>query len=303
LLALAVPAAAECPGITLQTVNGSDSQPRILVGLPDGDRRFILDTGAPMSTLRESVVEALHLPHLPMPLDVASGVTGRPFQERTLVAHLDLGGIGIDNVGFLIEPRSHAEDPERAGLIGADLFARFDLDLELGVGRIRLLAPGSCRPSGMVPVEVQVQPSRHVLVPFVLDGVRVTGLLDSGASRSILLFDAAHRMFGLDPSGPGIRQIGEVTGADGGRMPAYAHGFGALVLGPATLDRPDILLVGDETRREHRPLTGADGSLPPTTAETGLPDFILGMSSLRRLHLIMSYRDRVLYVAPAEGPK
>jgi predicted aspartyl protease len=297
LLEIGTAASAECEGTTIASTRGADGLPRVTARLLDRDFPFVLDTGAPVSAIRESVVEILQLPHRPIRLDAVSGVTGRPFQERVVVPHVQLGATVVDDVSFLIEPRSHASDDGPVGLIGADLFARFDLELDLAADRIRLLAPGSCRPPEMTAVPATILPSRHIVLDVVLDGQRLSGLLDTGATRSLLKLDAAHRLFGLDPGSPTVRQIGEILGADGGRMPAYGHPFAALGLGGTILDRPDILLFADQTQREHKPLATAEGN--PVEAEAGLPDLVLGLPVLRRLHLIVAYRDRLLYVAPA----
>ena len=293
LLALAGPARPDCAGIVLPLMDGADGQPRIAVGLPDGARRFVLDTGAPVSVLRESVVAELGLAHQPINLDAVAGATGRAFQERVVVPQVVLGGAVFDDVGFLIQPRSHAANADMAGLIGADLFARYDLELDYARHRIVLLPQGACRPPGMAALTVEIRRSRHVLVPLVADGQRIAGLLDTGAAESLMKMDAAHRFFGVDPAEAQRLPAGLVAGADGGQMPAYLYGLRTLALGPVTLDRPHLLLITDQTRERHPLVAGAPD------AETGLPDFVLGMSALRRLHLIVAYGEGRLYVAEA----
>ncbi|HLY55332.1 MAG TPA: retropepsin-like aspartic protease, partial [Stellaceae bacterium] len=145
-------AAAICPGdpdILLQTTDGADGQARIVVGIGGVSRSFILDTGAPLSVLRESVVDELGLQHVPIPLDAISGATGRPFQEGVIVPLVEFGSAQRKDVGFLIEPRSHAANGKQAGLIGANLFGPDDLELDFAHHRIALRAPGSCRPDTM----------------------------------------------------------------------------------------------------------------------------------------------------------
>lgn len=297
-LVLAAPAGAGCtgpPAAMLATTDGADGQARIAVGLPDRARPFVLDTGAPVSALRESIAAELGLPHQPIALDQISGATGRPFQERVTVPAVTLGGLTLHDVPFLILPRSHAADATMAGLIGADLFAAYDLELDFARHRLAFWPAGSCRPPDMASLPIEVGRSEHVTVPLALDGAAMDGLIDTGAAQSLLRLDAAHRLFGLDAPSGRTPQIGEVLGADGGRIPAYGYPFATLTLGAVRLAHPVILLIPDETRRVHHPLVGADGQLH--IPEDGLPDFILGMPALRQLHLIIAYRERRLYVA------
>ncbi len=292
-------AAADCPAVAvLTTTDGADGQPRITVAIDGGDRLFVLDTGAPAGVLRESVAEELGLARKPIPLNAVTGVGGRPFEEQTVVPKVGLGGLTLTDVAFLIQPRSHAAEPDMAGLIGADLFSRYDLDLDLRHHRIALLAPGTCRPGGMASMALTVLPSHHVIAAVGLDGTRIDALIDSGASQSIMTLDAARRFFGIDPEAGGGRPVGEIVAADGGRVPAYVHLFRSLSLGSVALGDVPVVLMGDETKRMHRPLSDGDGKLA-AGGGGGLPDFILGMTQLRRLHLIIAYADRMLYVADA----
>ena len=284
------------PDILLQTTDGADGQARIAVGIGGVPRNFIFDTGAPLSVLRESVVDELGLQHVPIPLDAISGATGRPFQEGAIVPLVELGSAQRKDVGFLIEPRSHAENDKQAGLIGANLFGADDLELDFAHHRIALRAPGSCRPDTMPGLPLTVTPSRHVLVRVLLDGQGVKALIDTGAAQSILLVEAAHRLYGIDPSL--LPHAGEIIGADGGRIAAYARPFGTLAMGSIVLNNPPVVIVPDQTHRMRRPLSGTAG----LDEDAGLPDLVLGMPILRRLHLIIAYRDATLYVAQAETP-
>lgn len=288
--------AAECaatPAGSLQTTDGIHGELLVPADVDGQQLTFILDTGAPTAVMREGVAEQLGLQRSPIPLNMATGIGGRPFQESAVAHTVGLGGLKVSPVGFLLEPASHAADPVSAGLIGAELFRRYDLDLDLPHHRIRLYAPGDCRPAGMTALRANMTPGGHVLVDLQLDGERVTALIDTGASASVVTLDAAHRLWGLSTQTPGVMRIGQILGADGGRLDAYGYDFKGLVVGDIAIPHPSIVLMQDETRRMHHVLTDR----PPQAEAEGLPELTLGLPQIRQLRLLIAYRDGVVYAA------
>jgi predicted aspartyl protease len=295
-----VASADDCPPRPLASVVlslGPNGIPIVPVELNGTGKLLMLDTGAPLSVLREAVVEQLGLPRFSIPLDMIKGVGGRPFEQRAVAEMVRFGEVEQRSISFLIEPRSHAPDPDNAGLVGADMFSRYDLALDFPGHRLSLFQRGSCPPalpSGdrlMVQMAIRVLPSGHVLVPVALDGKLVEALLDTGASNSVLTLDAAHRLFGVDENSPGLARIGEIIGADGGRLPAYARHFKTLALGTIKLNNPTLELMPNETNRIHRVIRPGSADAD----EQGIPDLILGMDQLHALSLYIAYGDRVLY--------
>jgi len=303
LLWLALSSAARadnCPPKPLASVVlslGPNGIPIVPVELNGTGKLLMLDTGAPLSVLREAVVEQLGLPRFSIPLDMIKGVGGRPFEQRAVAETVRFGEVEQRSISFLIEPRSHAPDPDNAGLIGADLFSRYDLALDFPGHRLSLFQRGACPPASppgdklVVQMAIRVLPSAHVLIPVALDGKLVEALLDTGASNSVLTLDAAHRLFGIDQNAPDVARIGEIIGADGGRVPAYARRFKTLALGTITLNNPTLELMPNETNRIHHVIRAGSADAD----EQGIPDLILGMDQLRALSLYIAYGDKILY--------
>ncbi len=116
-----------CPGkpaAALPTTEDKFGQSIIQIGIGGNNRPFILDTGAPVSTVRESIVEEMHLQRSSIPL------TARIRRRRPAVSgkHRDRYGDGgsshAQRRAVLVEPRTHANGEGSVCLIGATLFGR-----------------------------------------------------------------------------------------------------------------------------------------------------------------------------------
>jgi predicted aspartyl protease len=270
----------------------------------DGTHRLLLvDTGSPVSVLRENVVEALGLERFPIPLDMVAGIGGRPFQERAVAHTVTFGQIHAPNVSYLVEPLTHAGVADAAdGIIGADQFSGFDVELDFPARRMILYRRGTCPPEftgpkTIVVLHVRLAPGAHIMLPVTLDGQAVEALLDTGASTSVLTLEAAHRLFGLAPGSAGMVRAGEIQGADGGRVTAYARRFSRLAVGAITLPSPVLALMEDETRRVHRVAPAGVSGAPEF-----MPDLILGMDQMRRLRLYIAYGAKTVYVGQGASP-
>src|SRR5258708_14807757 len=129
-----------------------------------------------------------------------------------------------------------------AGALGGDVFARFDVDLDLSHGKILLYVHTSCAyPAGWstsassVPIELH---NRDIEFPIAIDGKSVTAELHTGNCCSGMSTMLAHRLFGLDANAPGVtEQAGSLF-----EQATFHYPFHALNLGQVTLADPNFTL-------------------------------------------------------------
>lgn len=240
---------------------------------------FVLDTGAQDLLLTPEAATRLSLPRDPAQRTLILGTGGAVVAENVVLPGLSLGDAGSGDAGsggagsggtgsggVGLGPRSvpvsplpglPAADPPVAGLLGASLLARYDLDLDLPGGRMALHEVRDCSggvrpfPVPYVMAPLSLTPQGEPFVTVLLDGTPVEALLDTGA-RGTVLTEAAAARVGLDPAGHGVTH-----GAEGAGMTLRTAVVREMRLGwevlqgvtvgvaPLRLARGDMLLGAD----------------------------------------------------------
>jgi hypothetical protein len=129
----------------------------------------------------------------------------------------------------------------------------------------------------------------------MLDGRELNAILDTGAADTVMNLSVALSDFAIDINAPNVQRIDQIQAANrepGAGTPrraeaVYRRRFESLAMNDLTVDGPMITLLPD--------LMGQSG---------GLPEIIIGMSTLMKLHVYIAYRERKLYVSmhPATAP-
>lgn len=227
------------------TVNGQDAS-------------MIVDTGSEGSLMTPQGVSALHLPADPEHRTMMQGPNGSPrLVPNIRIQDLRLGtrsagelplGMGTMAVGIL--PGSPMIRPPVYGLLGADVLADYDLEFDVPHQRLTLwtvrLNSSVCHQppawSGhwtTTPVQRQ---SGRLMVAFMLDGLKGTALLDSGARSHIVSTDFAHRV-GLTDEQLARDPGGLTAGVDLGERQYHWHRFGQLELGGTVWTHPVLTVA------------------------------------------------------------
>jgi len=160
---------------------------------------LVVDTGAETSTITPEAVARLKLRRDGGHATLV-GVAGALQSETVRLQWLDLGGIVWPepslSVGAL--PPFPGAEPPVAGLLGADLLARYDVELDIPSRRMALYSVTGC---GQYPPagETDALPlsrtgSGLVFVSAMVDGQPVRALLDTGARTTLLSRRTAARL-------------------------------------------------------------------------------------------------------------
>lgn len=239
---------------------------------------FVLDTGAQAHLVLPDAADRLRLRRLPGTVPMI-GTGGARQVPLALLEGVQLGPVALDPAPAPIAALPALPDvaPPLAGLLGAPILDRFDLDLDLAAGSLALYQAAACGDVSpalalrQTTVALTITPDRQALLPVRLDGAPLVALLDTGARATLLTTEAAKRL-GL--SAP--ISANTAAGVDGARLPVgHLH--------------VRTLAIGDDIR------TDAPLSIAPL--DLGPADMLLGLDLLRSRRAWISYATSRLVLA------
>jgi len=289
---------------------GADGRIYVPAKINDVSKSMLVDTGGFFTEITEATSRELKLTarHTGLQLVGVAGDTTR----LAVRAGFTLGKLHADSMDFMVMPDVHkfaSDVPDSAGLLAPNLLRVYDLDLDFGGRKLNLISQKHCEgkvvywpASAVAVVPIRVNPDGHIFVPVELDGHRLTAMLDTGATTSVVNLGTAKNMFGLEPGSADTPAEGSFVD---GKVAAYSHRFKSLALEGIAVSNPKLTLLPDLMRGKlanpHDNLEG-DTRIANQEVETGLGDMILGMDILRHLHVYIAYKEQKLYLTPANAP-
>ena len=245
-----------------------------------------IDTGGYASSLARAAVDRLGLVRHRMNSVLIRDMGGKVADEYVKVDKFRIGNLERGGVYLSVMDSFAGFD----GLIAPDILRNYDVELDFAGGRFSLFKPHPCQDRAVywagnyAAVPFTVTTDGHMRVPVTLDGQDTYAVIDSGAGISALSMQSAKRMFGLGPGSAGVVAGGQLLGAAGGRLDAYAYPFKTLTMGGLVVGNPRIALT--------------EGG---NFLERNSASLLLGMDVLSKLHVYIAYRERTLYVTDAQA--
>jgi predicted aspartyl protease len=231
---------------------------------------FVLDTGAERSMVTPDAVQRLGLTLDQWVGTTMRGVGGVVEHQNANPRSLKLGGVALQRrtithdtsltVGAL-PPMSVGVSID--GLLGRDFLSVFDLELDMAVQRLTLYDVAGCggRFLPWTPPYASVQaetPMTHALIlPITLDSHRLTALLDTGASASIIALPGMIRL-GLTPAALAADPAAETRGVGRQTPEMHRHRFTSLQIGGVTQHDPWLWVAAVRVTPIVDALLGAD---------------------------------------------
>ncbi len=210
---------------------------------------MLVDTGSDAGILSPSVARGWQ--RLGRGATELSGTGGVRGVAVALAPLLLLDGLRIREVPFPLGnlPQKPRIEPPVEGLIGGDLLSRFELEMDVPDGVMRLFEGEGLSPlcrglppwSGQVDTLPLVRSGDRVSVAVTLDGRRLTALLDSGA-RSRIVSRRAALASGVDEAVLDAEPGGITSGIDGRGVLYHWHRFARLAVG-GDIERGPVLTV------------------------------------------------------------
>lgn len=195
---------------------------------------MVLDTGAQEHLLTPEAAADFALAPDPARRSQLFGTGGSVIVENAVLPPLRVGNLVQPprSVPVAPLPRLPATAPPVAGLLGAPLWAGYDLELDLPRGRVALHAVRDC-PDGPRPfappyvlLPMRLGPEGQPVVTVSVNGVALDAVLDTG-SRATLLTEGAATRVGL-----GLPLLaGTTRGVDGSAVPVRQYATRELRVG------------------------------------------------------------------------
>ena len=261
---------------------------------------MILDTGAGSSMLFPDAVRrfGLQTRYMPSALRVY-GVGGQAHPQIAVISAFRLEQHYVAKDFMMMVAGGRGVAGERAvGLLGQDILANWDVEIDLAHSVVRLLHPVGCKSEEMVywgaayaQTRIESDPSffAHTTVRALLNGKGVDAYLDTGAQGSTVTLAAAAQA-GLRPGSPKVQQSG------------MSHGIGDYAA-PTWIAVFDTFGLGEETIN-HAKIRMADMFEHATYEETGshiaaradnLPSMLLGADFFLAHHVLISNSQHMVY--------
>jgi predicted aspartyl protease len=276
----------------LEMVASLDLDPAELPGramisavLNDTPEKMIIDTGAVQTVVTEGIAAQfkLHRSSISQRYRMED-YYGQRIEQVAIIPSLTTGNLRATDVHAFIFPReltSHA-----AGVIGPDMLSHYEVELDFASGKLNLFSQDHC-PGQLVywthdpvaAVPIRIDDFGHIDLDVTLDGKAIPAHLDTGAPLSSMKLRNADSDFGLKPDSPGMQKKDLPVGT------IYFYQFKSLGVGGVSISNPTIYMsggtekLGEQTKR----------------------DFLLGLHELEKLHVIISYREKMLYASAPDA--
>jgi predicted aspartyl protease len=244
---------------------------------------FLLDTGAERTIMAAAAAQRLGVDaHYEYPRRMRS-LDGAVASGDARLRSLDLGGYTLPNFTVLVGSVSLPGPAGKSldGLLGADFFSSFEVDLDLAHGRMILYerlpcaiaAPPWSQPYTVIPVNRSLHD--HLFFPVSLDGRKLAAFIDTGAELSALDAGAALAA-GVTAAALNQDPVANLRGAGSEVVKSRAHRFARLEIGGETL-RDRVIVV--------------------TNLRLQDADLVLGIDFLRLRRLWLSYGSHQIFLA------
>lgn len=248
---------------------------------------FLVDTGSPASVMTEQAADTLGLKQLGLPdISYFKLFGGEKSRHYVTAKDIKISGTNIPSAKFIVvsTERLHHGVLQYDGLIGADFLSLFDADFDFAAHKLNLFLPHRCPGRVVYWTENEDHIAKlpfallhdHISLPATIDGKKLDVMLDTGSSDTIMDRHLAETEYGLTPQSPNMERL---SAADD-PAPTYHHTFKELQFGGVTINNVPALLIPREKSKMY-------------------VDTIIGMQEMKKLHLFIAYKERMLYVTVA----
>ncbi len=259
------------------------SNPYVPMTISGQTVNMLIDTGGIFSMLSEQSVAMLGLEKLPVFDSQVKMFGGYRVTEYVEAKDVSLGGLKADRIPLQVVPKESLATGI-GGMIAPNVLMHYDVDFDFGGGKFNLFSPDHCAgqvvywtqvPYATIPIAVD--PVGHIKIPVTLDGVELQAVVDTGATYSTMQLGLARALFPI-----GDKDLKSLTTRAG---KVYQYHFKQLSFGGISLTDPEILLAPEDIAKV------------PASEKL----FLIGMSTLRKLHLYIAYRERTIYATDASA--
>jgi predicted aspartyl protease len=278
-----------------------DGRILVPVSIEGTSELMMLDTGSPISIVFQHVVDSLKLITRNIYQGQVFTSAGSQFTALASIKNLQIDQMTARDVRFLVEPTSFSDDKALGGLLGSDIMHNYDVELDFEQRKVNLFLQTHCPgkviywpATAVAAIPFRTSSDSHIIIPVQLEGKELDALVDTGAGTSVLFLNAAQNQLGLHPGTPDLKQVGELhPGA-----PVYEHVFKSLGLDGIAISNIRFAVFENETAMAMRSTAETGTRIGSATEQNGVTDAILGIHELSKLHIFISYKEKMLYLTP-----
>jgi hypothetical protein len=227
---------------------------------------------------------------------------GTMFHSMVDAKQFAFGAMRVDDLQFVA---TDFPKPGTGGILNADFFRKFDIDLNFWGGSFNMFAPNHCagqvvywRTPGVAKLPMRFQNNR-IGVRVSVDGKEMDALIDTGSPRSEMKFQEAGRLFGVTATTPGVALVGEAN--EKSDLNRYSYDFKTLSFGDVYLNNPHLVLTRDILVRGADPNPRTGTLLRNSADQSSQPSLLIGADLLKRLHIYIAFGERMIYIT--QGPE
>ncbi len=299
--------------MSVDTVTGPAGYMLVPVRIGDAQRLMLFDTGGSISAITQAAAQDLRLPTYDSRVKIV-GVSGAASTRSTIIPSITIGTSESKRAQYMVLPGDILRGANTSGVIGILAPAPgVDIDVDFAAHKLSFFSPDHCDGKvvywqatavAVVPMRIAGVQARtefsteHIIVPVTLDGKSLDALIDTGSTNNALKLSIAQERFGVDVNAPDVQPLGQLGNNASAKI--YRKRFGTLSFEGVTVTNPVMDLLPDEQTRglgdERR-----TGSLT-RPSDRGLPDLIIGMPVLSKMHMYIAYHERKVYITAGADP-
>jgi predicted aspartyl protease len=271
----------------------------IPVSINGVEKQFLLDTGGYFTQISPAMADELKIPQHQgnAQMYAADGSVSR---TEVAIHNFAIGPLHAEEYEMPVSPNAGFE-----GIFSPLGYKTVDFDLDFSAAKVNLLLSDHCEgkvfywPHQASAVVPYTHRENKFIVPVTLDGKEWNAIIDTGASTSTLRLDDAEFVYGLSPDSPNMSVVGHVGNDE--RAPIFNYPFKTLTFGDITVTNPHIRIYTDIMGKKVD-YGGNKGLAERAYHDITLPDVIIGMDVLRKLHLYLAQNENRLYITEASTP-
>jgi predicted aspartyl protease len=265
-----------------------------------------IDTGAQSSLLSKKFALRMGMPIEDTQGEVY-GLTGEALSQRTRIRSLRLGSTVSSNEAMPLTPiGGDGTTGDPVALFGSDYLQNYEVEIDVAGGKVNLFSPNHC-PGQLVYWSPEYfkssiyyvgnSPLHRPTMDIAVDGKPLRALIDTGAFSTVMRLAVARDRFDLSPDSAALQKLGETRGIEGRVIETYQHMFQSMTFGALTLHNTKMVIAPIDTAAR---VATIGSHLNRDMGEQ--PDVLIGMSLLKRLHLLIAYSESAIYYTIAPAP-
>jgi predicted aspartyl protease len=266
------------------------------------DQQFILDTGGLTTMINRQSAEKLKLRIVPSYRGVVNVAGGAMF-DTAFVDQFDLGRLHGKDLKFPVSPFNAFD-----GVLSLNFMLPYDVDMDFGSDKLNFFSQDHC-PGGVqywkadavavVPFTID---DGHVVISAMLDGQPVRAMLDTGATSSVLRMDVAQQTYKLTMGDEATPETERVLSLDPKAPKFYTHTFKSLAFGDIKTNNLPVGIMEDVWKRDRgRATLVSQRAKSEKDLVALLPELIVGMDVMRKLHIYFAFAERKMYISLASS--